>query len=110
MKEAGLAESQPVVEQVHKLIPRGGADVASVIMELHVDADADIYDEMASEMPSHEGDSSQARSTRTLRRSPAPADCTSSTRGPRPRRSATSRGPRSRLLPVGARMRSPHGS
>jgi hypothetical protein len=55
LQQAGVPESQPVFEQVHNLVPRGGADSAGVIMELHVDAGADIYDEMASEMPSHQG-------------------------------------------------------
>ena len=60
MHEAGFPESQPVIEQVHNLVPRGGGASANVIAELHVDAGADIYDEMASEMPSHQGDPSKA--------------------------------------------------
>jgi hypothetical protein len=60
MHEAGLPESQPVIEQVHNLIPRGGGEAANVIAELHVDAGSDVYDQMASEMPSHQGDASQA--------------------------------------------------
>jgi hypothetical protein len=53
LQEAGFPESQPVIEQVHNLVPRGAGAAANVIMELHVDAGSEIYDEMASEMPSH---------------------------------------------------------
>jgi hypothetical protein len=60
LREAGVPESQPVMEQVHKLIPHGGGSAANVIMEIHVDAGSDLYDRMASEMPSHQGDPSQA--------------------------------------------------
>lgn len=56
LHEAGFPESQPVVEQVHNLVPRGAGKAASVIMEIHIDGGAEVYDRMASEMPSHQDD------------------------------------------------------
>jgi len=58
LAQAGMPQVQPEIHQLHNMIPRGGGSAPNVIVEIEVDAGPDVYDDMASQMPSHQGDDS----------------------------------------------------
>ncbi len=58
LAQAGMPEVKPDIHQLHNMIPQGGGSEANVIVEIEVDADSDVYDEIAGQMPSHQGDDS----------------------------------------------------
>jgi heme-degrading monooxygenase HmoA len=58
---AALADSEiepgpPTISKLHNMIPQGGGTDHNVIVEVHIDAGSDLYDDMVGKMPSHTGD------------------------------------------------------
>jgi len=58
LAEHGIQTSGPEVYTVHAMIPRGKGTQPNVVMEVHIDQGSDLYDDMVSRMPTHQGDGS----------------------------------------------------
>jgi heme-degrading monooxygenase HmoA len=58
LADSEMEPGPPTVSKLHNMIPQGGGTEHNVIVEVHVDATSDVYDDMVGKMPSHVGDDS----------------------------------------------------
>ncbi len=58
LADSEMEPGPPTLSKVHNMIPKGGGTGHNVIVEVHVDAGSDVYDDMVGKMPSHAGDDS----------------------------------------------------
>ena len=64
LADSEMEPGPPTVSKLHNMIPQGGGTEHNVIVEVHVDATSDVYDDMVGKMPSHVGDDSGASGLR----------------------------------------------
>lgn len=58
LADSELEAGPPSISKLHNMIPQGGGSEHNVIVEIHVDAGPDVYDDMVGKMPAHAGDDS----------------------------------------------------
>lgn len=59
LADSEMEPDSPTVSKLHNMIPKGSGTEHNVIVEIHVDAGADVYDDMLEKMPSHAGDGTE---------------------------------------------------